>query len=244
MFVIVFKITWELGITWGHNEETLNNDLKEIQKQNYFKYNLELNEIYYLLKHETITDNKLKQNLLNYISVDYYETKYIFFTKKEETEILKKYDTLLNYYTQINNNYISSLERIININKFEKFINGVIYDVIFIDYLKKMKYIINDCRPKNENGEIRKDADIKEKSILEKIDIKYNIIENINKSQVEEYIEKEKKGTGITFEEKLEKEKYFFNSLFNNPTDKDERNIYIFEKIYSCKGENKEKFII
>jgi len=53
-----FKPTF---LNYMNNEETLNNDLKEIQKQNYFKYNLELNEIYYLLKHETITDNKLKQ---------------------------------------------------------------------------------------------------------------------------------------------------------------------------------------
>jgi len=44
--------------------------------------------------------------------------------------------------------------------------------------------------------------------------VKYNEINNIKKSVVEEYIKREKKGEGITNKQGLEKEKYCFNSFF------------------------------
>jgi len=48
-------------------EKDLNDNLIEIQKHNYFKNNLEENEIKYLLQIELIKDNKLKLFLINNI---------------------------------------------------------------------------------------------------------------------------------------------------------------------------------
>ncbi len=45
------------------------------------------------------------------------------------------------------------MEKIHNLNKFEKYINNTLYDYIFIDYLNKMKYKINDLRSNNEDNE-------------------------------------------------------------------------------------------
>jgi hypothetical protein len=51
-------------------EKDLNDNLIEIQKHNYFKNNLEENEIKYLLQIELIKDNKLKLFLINNIDYD------------------------------------------------------------------------------------------------------------------------------------------------------------------------------
>jgi hypothetical protein len=123
-------------------EKDLNDNLKEIQKHNYFKNNLEEKEIKYLLQVELIKDNKLKLFLINNIDYD----NIIKYTSKEKEEIIKKYELLNKYYESINNNFNLSLEKIHNLNKFEKYINNSLYDYIFIDYLNKMKYKINDLR--------------------------------------------------------------------------------------------------
>jgi hypothetical protein len=66
---------------------------------------------------------------------------------------MNKYELLLKYYETINNNFNVSLEKIHNLNKFEKYINNTLYDYIFIDYLNKMKYKINDLRLNKEDKE-------------------------------------------------------------------------------------------
>jgi len=152
-------------------EKDLNNNLIEIQKHNFFKNSLETNEIYYLIKHEIIKDNNLKIFLINNIDFDYYENNKIKFTSKEKTEIMKKYSNLINYYSTINNNFNCSLEKIHNINKFEKYINNTIYDYIFIDYLNKMKYNINDTRKEEdeEDEEVQLEEEEPKQALLKKL---------------------------------------------------------------------------
>jgi hypothetical protein len=217
-------------------ENDLNENLIEIQQQNYFKNNLDEKDIKYLLKNEIIKDNKLKIFLLN--SIEYDENEIIKYSSKEKEEIYKKYEVLIKYYETINNNFISSLEKIHNLNKFEKYINNNLYNYIFIDYLNKMKYKINDLRINKEDIE---NEEPKTEKTLEKIKIEYKNINNIKKEIVEEYITREKKGLGLTNKQKLEKEKYFFNTFFNND-DYDQRKEHIFNNIYNQR-DTKEKFI-
>ena len=134
------------------------------------------------------------------------------------------------------------MEKIHNLNKFEKYINNTLYDYIFIDYLNKMKYKINDLRLNKEDIEDEIEEEKIKKSQLEQIKHKYNEINNIKKEIVEEYIKREKKGEGLTYNQRLEKEKYFFNTFFNNIDDNDERKDHIFNNIYTQR-DTKEKFI-
>ena len=82
--------------------------------------------IYY--KIELIKDNKLKLFLINNIDCD----DVIKYTSKEKEEIIKKYELLNKYYESINNNFNVSLEKIHNLNKFEKYINNSLYDYILL----------------------------------------------------------------------------------------------------------------
>jgi hypothetical protein len=103
-----------------------------------------------------------------------------------------------------------------------------------------MKYKINDLRFIKDEDEEEEETNIK-KSKLEKIKIEYNNINTIKKDIAEEYIKREKKGEGLTYKQKLEKEKYFFNTFFNNDED-DKRKEHIFNNIYTQR-DTKEKFI-
>jgi hypothetical protein len=216
-------------------EKDLNNNLNEIQQHNYFKNNLEYDDINYLIKNEIIKDNNLKLFLLNNKYFD--ENKKTEYTLKQKETIIKKYELLLKYYETINNNFNSSLEKIHNLNKFEKYINNSIYAHIFIDYLNKMKYKINDLRKNQEEPD-------NTKLKLKIINVKYNEINNIKKEVAEDYIRREKKGEGLTYNKKLEKEKYFFNTFFNtNETNEnDTRKEQIFNNIY-MQRDTKEKLI-
>ena len=207
---------------------TTTNELKKLQWHQYFINRLEQNEIFYLLNSENIKDNDLKIFLFDSIDYDLYEQYNNNLEQSEERNIKKKFKELLKDFNIINNNYNNSLDKINNLNNFERFINNKLYDFVFMDYLKKMNYKINFV----------KGTTIKNKIELVENEIYYNEIEDISRDLAEDYILKEKKSEGLTYTQKLEKEKYFYKKCFENDDDND-RLAPIFELVYN---KNKHEF--
>ena len=115
-----------------------NSELKQLQQHQYYLNKLKPKEICYLLKSEIINDNATKLFLSDSIDIELYESFDNDLDKSEQRNIIKKFKLLNNEFSIINNNYNNALEKIHNLNNFEKFINNKIYDFIFHDYLKKM----------------------------------------------------------------------------------------------------------
>jgi len=215
-------------LNYTENNQTKETELKNIQKYNFFKYSLEDNEIFYLLKNKKIKDNNFKIFLYGSIDYNILEEQYYKLNKEDAQEIIKKYNKLLKQYEIIINNYDNSLHEIIKINEFERHININLYKFIFVDYLKKMFYNIVHVRTTEKRF----------KTI--NTQPQYEDIININDEKLNEHIKKQNKNR-ITNKEINEINKAFFKKYFKDDKD-DEIKQIIYNDIFSNQRK-KEEFI-